>query len=630
MSQKFTDAARGQLTATLTNSATTFDIVSGGSLFPVANTGSASISATTDWFKAVIQDNSNGNFEIVYVRTHTSGSNTFANVLRGQEGTTALAFSADSVFGLRPLAADMDQAINSRVTKTGVNGSAALPTGTTAQRDSSPANGYLRYNSDNNEFEGRVNGAWSSIGSASMIEALVEITATAGQTSFTASYNPGAVVVLRNGVRLATSDITTTSGTAIVLSTPAATNDIISIVSYKLAAIANAVAKSGDTMTGPLVVPAGASGSQVPRASEVGLLAGANSWAANQTVPSLNGGQLAGMRNKIQNGKMDIARRGASFPALASGANFVDRWGFGNTTTGVLTGAQQLDSPAVEFQNSLRLTVTTADAAIAASDVCWVQHRIEGYNVRDLISRTCTMSFWVRSSKTGVHCAAFKNSISDRCYVAEYTVLVANAWEYKTITIVGGLVSTGTWDWTTGIGLRVDFALCCGSTFQTTPGSWATSDFYGTANQVNCLDTVGNIFAITGVQLEAGTVATPFEHRGYDVELAMCQRYLPVFSGLGYYGTGLSSSGTLGYAVLPLTVEPRVPPTGVIQGAGSVFIAINASASTVSITGLAINSTSYSTVAVSVTAASGLTPNAPLLFGGNSSGTKLIFTGAEL
>lgn len=103
--QKFSDAARGYLSAGISDSDTTITISDGGAAYPVANTGSADISGAADWFKAVLQDTSG--IEIVYVRTHTSGSNSFANVLRGREGTTARSFAAGSVFGVRVTASDM-------------------------------------------------------------------------------------------------------------------------------------------------------------------------------------------------------------------------------------------------------------------------------------------------------------------------------------------------------------------------------------------------------------------------------------------------------------------------------------------------------------------------------------------
>lgn len=246
------------------------------------------------------------------------------------------------------------------------------------------------------------------------------------------------------------------------------------------------------------------------------------------------GGQLAGMRNKIMNGKMDIAQRGTSF-AAANGYT-LDRWRlvqFVSPAVGTIT--QQADVPSSnEFQSSLRYAVTTADSSIGATERAFISQPIEGFNVRDLIGRTFTISFWVRSSKTGIHCLSLKNNTYDRTFIVEYTINAANTWEFKTITVAGGLITAGSWNWTNGFGLDVCFALASGSTFNTTAGAWQTGDFVATSAQVNCLDTVGNIFAITGVQLEVGSVATPFEHRPIGAELALCQRYYEVLGGVGF------------------------------------------------------------------------------------------------
>ena len=292
-------------------------------------------------------------------------------------------------------------------------------------------------------------------------------------------------------------------------------------------------------------------------------IGGIKTFTSAPVVPGINGGQLAGMRNKIINGKMEIAQRGASFAAIISGAYSLDRWTNVNTTSAVVTMSQQTDVPSNnEFQNSLRVEVTTADSSIAASDTFSVNQFIEGFNARDLIGRSFTLSFWVRSSKTGIHCVAF-SSQSDRVFVTEYTVNAANTWEFKTVTVTGGLITAGTWNWTNGVGLQVRFALANGTTRQTTAGAWQTGDFYSTSNQVNCLDTIGNIFAITGVQLEVGSVATPFEHRPIGAELALCQRYfervlLPQDHSFTF---GQAFSATLVGFVLTPKVTMRAAPT---------------------------------------------------------------------
>lgn len=304
------------------------------------------------------------------------------------------------------------------------------------------------------------------------------------------------------------------------------------------------------------------------------LVFGTSPTLTDPVVTSLNTGQLAGMRNKLINGKMDIAQRGTSFAAVTTGSYTLDRWSYnGVAGTSVVTVSQQSDVPGSnEFQNSLRLAVTTADTSIAAGENTTITQVIEGYNARDLIGKTFTLSFWVRSSKTGTHCIAFRNSGTDRSYVAEYTVNAANTWETKSITVSGGLITAGTWNWTNGAGLYMTFALACGTTFQTTAGAWQTGNFLATSNQVNCLDSNTNIFAITGVQLEVGSVATPFEHRPYGAELALCQRYyvktydvtLPPAnaSSNGQLGTIATSAG-LAYVNFAFPVSMRVAPTTV-------------------------------------------------------------------
>ena len=252
-------------------------------------------------------------------------------------------------------------------------------------------------------------------------------------------------------------------------------------------------------------------------------------FTGNITVPSLNGGPLAGFRNRIINGNFDIAQRGTSFAAIANGTYSLDRWSWGQAGAMICTVTQSTDVPNNTFQSSYKVDVTTADSSIAAGDFAEIYHKIEGYNVRDLIGTTFTLSFWVKSPKTGLHCASFRNTgTPDRSYVQEYTITTANTWEYKTITVTGGLITAGTWNWTNGLGLVVTFNLASGTTFHTTASAWQTGNFNATANQVNVMDNTANDFFLTGVQLEPGPVATPFERRPIGTELSLCQRYYEI------------------------------------------------------------------------------------------------------
>jgi hypothetical protein len=256
---------------------------------------------------------------------------------------------------------------------------------------------------------------------------------------------------------------------------------------------------------------------------------------------------------------MEISQRGTTFVAPAGYT--LDRFIFssgGATGGGVATVTQSTDVPNNTFQYSLKVDVTTADTSIASGDFSHIVQPIEGYNVRDLIGQTFTLSFWVKSPKAGIHCVAFRNSAIDRSHVLEYTVSTANTWEYKSVTVTGGLITAGTWNWTNGMGVNVVFTLLAGTSIQTTTGSWQTGNFIGTSNQVNVMDNTANNFFLTGVQLEPGPVATPFERRPIGTEFALCQRYfqdgLRTFNSYGLTGWGYTSQFTF-----PVTM--RVTPS---------------------------------------------------------------------
>ena len=247
-------------------------------------------------------------------------------------------------------------------------------------------------------------------------------------------------------------------------------------------------------------------------------------------VGSVNDGPISGARNKIINGAMEIDQRnnGASVTQNGSGLFAVDRFKLnGHSSDGVFTGQRSGVVP-VGFTSSLLITITTADASIGASQEYFVNQHIEGSNITDLNwsssnAKTVTLSFWVRSSVTGNFGGAFKNNGATRCYPYSYTINSANTWEYKTITIPGD--TTGTWATDTSSGIEVYFSLGVGSSRKGTANTWAASNLSAPTSSVDLISTLNATLYITGVQLEVGTVATPFERRSYGQELALCQRY---------------------------------------------------------------------------------------------------------
>ena len=284
-------------------------------------------------------------------------------------------------------------------------------------------------------------------------------------------------------------------------------------------------------------------------------------------------------RNKIINGAMTIDQRNAGAAVtINSTANTytLDRWAAsGQLTDGVYTVDQITEAPA-GFANSARITVTTADASIGATQIYLFQQFVEGFNFADLdfgksSAKSVTLSFWARSSVTGTFSGALGNSANDRAYPFTYAISSANTWEYKTITIAGD--TTGTWLTDSGRGVAVRFAIGLGSNHVATAGAWTgTSSIFGATGAVNLIETLSATLDLTGVQLEAGDTATPFEHRSYGAELALCQRYFQQFdvfpgpsfaSFIGYYG----GSNVLS-PVQRLSVPMRVTPTIAIANSG--------------------------------------------------------------
>ena len=242
-----------------------------------------------------------------------------------------------------------------------------------------------------------------------------------------------------------------------------------------------------------------------------------------------------GFRNRILNGGMVIDQRNAGASVTGNSGVFpVDRWQTYATQSSKLTCQRSTTAP-TGFVNSVIYTSSSA-YSVLTGDYFSTTQRIEGFNVADLMygtasAVTTTLSFWVRSSLTGTFGGACHNNAFNRVYPFSYTISAANTWEFKTVQIVGD--TTGTWTTDNSVGLEIGFSLGCGSSGLGTAGAWAgTSNIFGATGQVNLVGTNGATFYITGVQLEAGTVASPFERRDYGRELMMCQRYYEVGGGV--------------------------------------------------------------------------------------------------
>ena len=238
-----------------------------------------------------------------------------------------------------------------------------------------------------------------------------------------------------------------------------------------------------------------------------------------------------GTKNLIINGDMRIDQRnaGASLTVNTAAVVYsVDRlFTYGQASDGVFTVQQVTDAPS-GFINSVKATVTTADASIGASQLYILSHKIEGNNIAHLDwgtanAKTVTLSFWVKSSLTGTFSGSLKNHDGSRAYPFTYTISSANTWEKKTITITGD--TTGTWLTTNATGITLSFTLGSGSSRLGTANTWNAANLDGATGTTEVIATNGATFYLTGLQLEVGENATPFEYRMYSQELAMCQRY---------------------------------------------------------------------------------------------------------
>ena len=244
------------------------------------------------------------------------------------------------------------------------------------------------------------------------------------------------------------------------------------------------------------------------------------------SLPSINSGQLAGSRNKIINGAMEINQRGTA--AVDADQKFPsDRFKTAEAGGGNMTAQVVADAPA-SFRNSIKVIASTADDCSQAADEYRIMHRIEGNNVVDLYygasgAKTTTLSFWVKSSLTGAFPVGLENSASNRTHVKQYTISQADTWEKKSVTFVGD--ETGTWLITNGTGLTVNFVLGAGSNYTGTIDSWQGSRLYRGSSSVQFMATVNATWFVTGIQLEVGSTATDFEYKSNGEELALCQRY---------------------------------------------------------------------------------------------------------
>ena len=332
----------------------------------------------------------------------------------------------------------------------------------------------------------------------------------------------------------------------------------------------------------------------------------------SELATGYDSGGLFGFRNRIINGAMVIDQRnaGASVSNNGSQSYNLDRWQTGAYGGGVLQTQRSSTAPA-GFINSLAITVTTADASVAAGDLYFVSQSIEGLNCSDLnfgsaSASTVTFSFQVRSSVTGTFSGSLKNSAANRSYPFTYAISAANTWEQKTVTIAGD--TSGTWLTTNGIGITVCFDLGSGTDYTGTANAWAAENNFGADGSTKLISTLNATFYVTGVQLEKGSTATSFDYRPYGTELMLCQRYYYKITEVTSNAMGMCAGTTTARLNIVFPTTMRTAPTALEQSGTAANYNINTGGSAVNCSAVpTFLSGTVNNGAVTFTVASGLT-----------------------
>jgi len=294
-------------------------------------------------------------------------------------------------------------------------------------------------------------------------------------------------------------------------------------------------------------------------------------------------GFVNGRRNLIINGAMQVAQRGTSTSSVTStGYHACDRFKFLYTDAGTWTVSQSTDAPD-GFASSFKVECTTAKSSLASNSRLFILQALEGQNLQQLKKGTSsaesiTLSFYVRTNKTGTYQVHVEDNDNIRIIGSTYTVSTANTWQKVTVTLAGD--TTGALDNDNGDSFAVFFALVAGTDNSSgaVPTAWEakTNADRGAGLNVNLADATSNYWQITGLQMEIGEQATPFEHESYAATLQKCQRYYyqTVYKGSAdtTYAIGVAAnSSTAAQCMAPFPVTMRAAPTFVVGGDVAVY-----------------------------------------------------------
>ena len=284
-------------------------------------------------------------------------------------------------------------------------------------------------------------------------------------------------------------------------------------------------------------------------------------------LTSIGGGGLS-HRNIIINGAMNVAQYGTSQSNTGNIAGrSVDRFFCENTgsTSAVQTFSQEVDGPA-GFYNSAKATCTTALTSYGTGAQSKIEYRIEGTDLAHVQlgtsnAQTLSVSFYVKSNKTGNSAIGLINQNNDRSFVHQYTIASANTWQRVSFKVVGD--TTGTWNKDTSVGMRMRWGTF-GTDYQTgTFDAWQAGQKMATSNSpINFNSATGDYIQITGVQVELGDTVTSFEHRSFAEEKKRCERYYQTYGFTTMMG---SLAGAVGTPRILFPTEMRATPAVTVE-----------------------------------------------------------------
>ena len=289
----------------------------------------------------------------------------------------------------------------------------------------------------------------------------------------------------------------------------------------------------------------------------------------------LTNSQIGGRRNLLYNGAQNIAQRATSATGVgaSSGYHTVDRWRvFAEGTAGRLTMSQESITDLEGFGKATKLACTTADTSLAANELLIFSHAFEGQDLQGLqkgfsTAKKVTVSFYVKANASAKYVAELFDADNTRSI--QQTFDVTTSWNRIELTFNAD--TTGKLDNDNALSFYFQIWLHGGSTYTSgtfTSNTWASNtdaNRYAASSVTSIVDSTDRTFFITGLQMEIGSQTTPFEHRSFGDELALCQRYYHV----GGYATGRSYSATQAEIYYSFPNKMRAAPTVSLFGAGN-------------------------------------------------------------